>query len=130
MDEMIEVIRAAVADGATPDAKARGAAACRTIGAALGAEPGKPLSVPGAPAPSPLAGVDPGLLVDALIARLTALAEKKATAPSVPPPSVPPPSAPPPGAPAIVAPRGGLRIAFVAPPPIRRATRTAPRRKL
>jgi len=53
MQEQIEAIRAAVAPDATADQKAHGAAACRAILAALGAEPGKPIAMPGAPVPSP-----------------------------------------------------------------------------
>jgi hypothetical protein len=40
MNELIEAIRIAVADGATAEQKATGALACRTIIAALGAEAG------------------------------------------------------------------------------------------
>lgn len=46
MTEMIEAIRAAVADGATPEQKELGAQACRTILAALGAERGKTMAAP------------------------------------------------------------------------------------
>ncbi len=101
MQEQIEAIRAAVADGATGEQKAHGAAACRAILAALGAEPGKPIAMPGAPAPHPLAGIDPGLALDLLIARLTAALPKDDDKPSAPPAA---PDA------------RGLRIAFVAPP--------------
>ncbi len=98
MDEMIEAIRTAVADGATADQRAAGAVACRTILAALEAEAGKVLSLPGVPPPSPLAGIAPDQALDLLIARLSTIADKKATS-----------TAP--------APKGGpLRIAFVQPP--------------
>lgn len=86
LDEQIESIRAAIADGATSDQKAHGAAACRAILAALGAEAGKPIVMPGAPAPHPLAGIDPGQALDHLIAKLTAALpkddDKSAAAPS------------------------------------------------
>ena len=101
MDQVIEDIRTAVADGATDEQKAHGAAACRAILAALGAEPGKPIAMPGAPAPHPLAGIDPGLALDLLIAKLTAALPKDDDKPSAPPTA---PDA------------RGLRIAFVAPP--------------
>ena len=100
MNDQIEAIRAAITDGATAEQKAHGAAACRAILAALGAEPGKPIAMPGTPAPHPLAGIDPGQALDLLIAKLTAALPKEDK-----------PSAPP----AAPDPRG-LRIAFVAPP--------------
>jgi len=109
MDEMIEAIRIAVTDGATADQRAAGTVACRAILIALGAEAGKVLTLPGAPPPSPLAGIAPDQALDLLIARLSAVAEKRSAAASGPPP----PSTP-------------VRIAFVQPPP-RDAPR--PRRK-
>ncbi len=112
MQEQIEAIRAAVADGATDEQKAHGAAACRAILAALGAEPGKPIAMPGAPAPNPLAAIDPGLALDLWIAKLTAALPKDDDKPSA--------------APAAPDPRG-LRIAFVAPPPRQPAARPSPR---
>lgn len=112
MLENLEAIRIAVADGATTEQKAHGAAACRAILAALGAEPGKPIAMPGAPVPHPLAGIDPGQALDLLIAKLTAALPKDDDKPSAPP------AAPDPR---------GLRIAFVAPPG-RPAARPAPRR--
>ena len=73
MNELLEAIRLAVADGATPDQKATGAQSCRTILAALDAEPGKPLPPPsGLPPVSPLANIDAGQALDLLIARLRA----------------------------------------------------------
>lgn len=101
MNDQIEAIRAAVADGATAEQKAHGAAACRAILAALGAESGKPIAMPGAPVPHPLAGIDPGQALDLLIAKLTAALPTDDDKPSAPP-----------AAPA----SRGLRIAFVAPP--------------
>ena len=101
MNDQFEAIRAAVADGATAEQKAHGAAACRAILAALGAEPGKPIAMPGAPMPHPLAGIDAGQALDLLIAKLTAALPKDDDKPS------PPPAAPDPR---------GLRIALVAPP--------------
>jgi hypothetical protein len=73
MYELLEAIRAGVADGATPDQKTCAAKACRTILTALEAEAGKPLPPPsGLPPASPLAGIDPGQALDLLIARLQA----------------------------------------------------------
>jgi len=97
MQEMIESIRAAVTDGATPEQKASGALACRTILAALEAEAGKAIALPGTPTPGPLAGISPDQALDLLIARLAAIAEKQ-------PSTVAP------------APKAPLRIAFVQPP--------------
>jgi hypothetical protein len=72
MDHMIDAIRSAVTEGATAEQKAAGAQACRTILAALEAEVGKALALPGAPAPHPLAQIDPGQALDLLIAKLRA----------------------------------------------------------
>jgi hypothetical protein len=77
MTDMIEAIRAAVADGATAEQKAIGAQACRTILAALGAEPGKPIAVPGEPQQHPLAGITLDQALAMIIARLTAIAEAR-----------------------------------------------------
>jgi hypothetical protein len=73
MNEMIEAIRAAVAEGATVEQKAAGAQACRTILTALEVEPGKAIVLASAPAPSPLAGMSGEQAMDLLIARLSAL---------------------------------------------------------
>ena len=107
MEELIEAIRAAVAQGATTEQKSRGAQACRTILTALDAEAGKPLAVPNAPKPHPISQLDPGQALDLLIAKLSAGLPKEqpagegATAPAV-----------------TTARRDrGLRIAFVTPPP-------------
>ena len=113
MHDKIEAIRAAVATDATTEQKAHGAAACRAILAALGAEPGKPIAMAGAPAPHPLAGIDPGQALDLLIAKLTAVLPKDDDKSSPAPPTAAPD------------PRG-LRIAFVAPPP-RQAARAPSR---
>ena len=111
MTEMIEAIRAAVANGATPDQKAVGAQACRTILAALGAEPGKPIALPGAPQPHPLAGITADQALTLLIARLTAVAEARESATATAAPARPP-AAP--------------QIAFVNPPPVIKPAARAP----
>ncbi len=112
MDVFLEAVRLAVADGATDEQKAHGATACRAILTALGAEPGKPIAMPGAPVPHPLAGIDPGQALDLLIAKLTAALPKDDGKPSAPP------AAPDPR---------GLRIAFVAPPGRQPPARPGPR---
>ncbi|MBE7451476.1 MAG: hypothetical protein HS111_22025 [Kofleriaceae bacterium] len=106
MNDLIEAIRAAVTQGATPEQKALGAQACRTILTALDTEAGKPLAVPNAPTPHPLSQIDPGQALDLLIAKLSAGLPKEDAAESS-------------TAPAALAPRRdrGLRIEFVSPPP-------------
>ena len=116
MTDMIEAIRAAVAEGATAEQKAIGAQACRTILAALGAEPGKPIVLPGAPQQHPLAGITADQALSLLIARLTQIAEaKEATA----------------NAAASPRPQAAPQIAFVNPPsaPKRAAGPTPARRR-
>lgn len=116
MNDMIEAIRAAVADGATAEQKAIGAQACRTILAALGAEPGKPIVLPGAPQQHPLAGLTADQALAMLIARLTTIAEAKEAATSNAPASPRPQTAP--------------QIAFVNPPSApKRAAGPAPARR-
>ena len=81
MHELIETIRAAVAEDATAEAKQAGAQACRMILAALEGEPNEP--VPPAPA-NPLAALarlDLDRALDLVIARLrAALPEDKRAA--------------------------------------------------
>jgi hypothetical protein len=117
MDELIEAIRAAVAQSATGEQKTRGARACRTILTALDAEAGKPLAMPDAPRPHPITQLDPGQALDLLIAKLSAglprepSAGEGATEPAV----------------TTVRRDRGLRIAFVTPPP--RVPRSPRRRR-
>ena len=85
MHELIEAIRAAVADGASADQKAVGARACQTILTALGAEPGRPIALPGAPEPSPLARLSGEQALDLVITRLASIAEAREA--NTPPPS-------------------------------------------
>ena len=115
----IEAIRAAVAADATDEQKSQGAAACRAILVALGAEPGKPIAMPGAPTPHPLARLDPGQALDLIIAKLSAMVPAEGAGGDTPKAS---------RAIAPVAPRG-LRIAFVTPPNRPRAGRPPLRRK-
>jgi len=76
MHELIELIRAAVAQGATAEQKAIGAQACRTILTALEAEPGRPIVLPGAPQPQRSAGLSLDQALDLVIARLRPVAEQ------------------------------------------------------
>jgi hypothetical protein len=78
---LIESIRTAVAEGATVEARATGASACRTLLAALDAKPGEVIAVTAPPQPaSPittvlgaLRGVPPEQLLDLVIAKLRSL---------------------------------------------------------
>ena len=77
MNDLIDAIRVAVADGATAEQKAVGTQACRTILAALGAEPGKLIALPGAPQPHPLARLSFDQALDLVITRLSTVAEQR-----------------------------------------------------
>ncbi|CAN5913086.1 hypothetical protein BH11MYX3_BH11MYX3_29270 [soil metagenome] len=75
MQELIDVIRAAVTTDATNEQKAAGVQACRTIAAALDVEPGKPIALPGTPSASPPAArLSIDQVLDMVIARLTMIA--------------------------------------------------------
>ena len=94
MQDLIESIRAALAEGATLEQKTTGVQACSTIMAALGAEPGKPIALPGVPRPGPLSGMSAHQALDLLIARLTVVAQERERAeeqlPTSPPPALGP----------------------------------------
>jgi hypothetical protein len=74
MNELIEAIRTAVADGATTDQKAAGILACRTIATALDTEPGKPFTLPNVPMPV-TSRVSIDQVLDLAIARLSVIAK-------------------------------------------------------
>ena len=114
MQDLIELIRAAVADGATAEQKAIGAQACRTILAALDSEPAKPIVLPGVPQAHPLSQLSLDQVLDLAIARLTQIAAAREAQPAQPAQ---------PGQPAAPASRGptGLRI-----PMVPRGSPTAP----
>lgn len=82
MNESIEHIRAALVQGATTEQKALGAQACRTILAALDAEPGKPIVMPGAPAPTPSSRLSIDQVLDLVIARLSTVATERDSQPT------------------------------------------------
>lgn len=103
MNEMIESMRAAIADGATPEQRTSGVHACRTLAAALEAEIGKPIPLPGVPAQSPFHGVSIDQALELVIARLRTAIDTRDKAPA----TAPVPSSP--------APSPGLRIAYVPP---------------
>ncbi|MDQ3370157.1 MAG: hypothetical protein M3680_32465 [Myxococcota bacterium] len=85
MQEIIEVIRAAVTTGATNEQKAAGVRACRTIIAALDTEPGKPIELPGLLATSLATRPTLDQMLDLAITRLATIANARDTA--VAPPS-------------------------------------------
>jgi len=72
MEALLDAIRAAIATEATAEQKAAGAQACRTLLAALDAEPGKPIALP--VNESPLARLQLDQALDLVIARLRAAA--------------------------------------------------------
>ena len=77
MDALIEAIRAASVAGASDEARAAGAQACRTILTALEAKPGQPLAAPAAADVAALvasvSGIPVDQLLDLAIARLRAM---------------------------------------------------------
>jgi hypothetical protein len=104
MNDLIDAIRASVAEGATSEQKQIGVQACRTIMTALDAEPGKPIALPGAPKPHPLRGLTFDQALDLVIARLSTVADARESAAEQSPPAatrgpqfpiVHPPSLPP-----------------------------------
>ena len=76
MQELIDVIRAAVIADATNEQKAAAVQACRTIAAALDVEPGKPIALPGIPSASPPPRLSLDQVLDLAIARLTMIANE------------------------------------------------------
>jgi hypothetical protein len=84
MDQMIDAIRAAVAEGATAEQKMSGAQACRTLLAALEAQIGKPIPFLGAPAASQLAQLSPEQTLDLVIAKLRSVADSREAAAALP----------------------------------------------
>ena len=79
MNELIEAIRTAVAEGATTEQKAVGVQACRTIAAALGTEPGRPLVLPGVSPVQTTSRVSIDQVLDLMIARLSVVAKENET---------------------------------------------------
>ena len=81
MDNLIESIRSAIAQDASPEVRATGVAACRAILSALEATPGQPLASAAVVTPSPAAiaqvvaafrGVPADQLLDIAIGKLRA----------------------------------------------------------
>ena len=82
MQELIEVIRVAIATDASTEQKATGVQACRTIVAALDTEPGKPIMLPGMPLPAPASRVSVDQMLDLMIGRLTTIAAQRDAEPA------------------------------------------------
>jgi hypothetical protein len=90
MQELIEVIRAAIATEATTEQKAAGVQACRTIDAALATEPGKPLTIVSAVSATPVQAmprVSIDQVLDLVIARLSVIAKEREPIEALPAPS-------------------------------------------
>ena len=92
MDNLIDAIRAASQSDASPEARAAGAAACRTILTALERGAGQPLAAAAPAPPSPVAamvgalrGVPPDQLLELAIARLRAALPAGTDVPAVTP---------------------------------------------
>lgn len=87
MQELIEVIRAATASGASTEQKAAGVHACRTIVAALDTVPGTPLVLPTTTPPAMRPSIDQ--VLDMMIAKLTSIASEqdKRPMPALPAPN-------------------------------------------
>jgi hypothetical protein len=92
MQELVAAIQCALTPESTPEARAVGAGACRTILTALEATPGAPMTAAVAAPPSPIAavvaglrGVPPDQLLDIAIARLRAALPADAQVDPVPP---------------------------------------------
>lgn len=87
MQDLIEVIRAATASGASTEQKAAGVQACRTIISALDTVPGTPLLLPTSPTPVTRPSIDQ--VLDMMIAKLTSIASEqdKRPTPALPVPN-------------------------------------------
>lgn len=94
MEKVIEQIRAALAQDATPDARTAGIAACRAVLAALEATPGAPMATataaptdtnPIASIVGALRGVPPEQLLDLAIAKLRAALPAGTAVPAIAP---------------------------------------------
>lgn len=82
MQELIEAIRVAIASDANTEQKVTGVQACRTILAALDAEPGKPIVLPGTPLPAATSRVSVDQILDLMIARLATIATAREAEPT------------------------------------------------
>lgn len=88
MDALIDIIRTAIATGATTEQKAAGVQACRTIATALDTEPGKPLTLGTAVPVRPLSGLSLDQVLDLMIARLDVVAKEREQTPPQPAPPI------------------------------------------
>ena len=83
MQELIDVIRAAIATDASKEQKAAGVQACRTIITALDTEPGKPLTLAGIAPVQATSRVSLDQVLDLMIARLSVIANERETKPAL-----------------------------------------------
>ena len=115
MQQLIDVIRAAIATDATNEQKAAGVQACRTITTALDTEPGKPLTLPGVATVPTTARVSIDQVLDLVIARLSMIATDRERTPALLEPTAEAPAVAPPAAPrglrVPLAPSNALKIA-------------------
>ena len=118
MEELISVITAATASGASNEQKEAGVAACRTILTALDTEPGKPLAHGTATPVQSTPRVSIDQVLELMIARLSMLAkERENNQPALAPATLPPTTA------VATTSAPGFRVPFVA----GRATKAGPR---
>lgn len=74
---LIATIRSAVAQSASPEARAAGATACRSILTVLEAKPGQPLGAPPAPTPSPTFPIASLLSQPGFLSKLAAMSREQ-----------------------------------------------------
>lgn len=83
MEDLVEKIRCALANSASTDDRRSGAAACRLVLAALEAEQGSPMTLPGEASRAPtIANIQPDQFFDLLIAKLKTMVDAKGAAPA------------------------------------------------
>ena len=74
---LVATIRSAVAQGASPEVRAAGATACRSILTVLEAKPGEPLAAAPAPATSPMSPIASLLSQPGLLSKLAAMSREQ-----------------------------------------------------
>jgi hypothetical protein len=76
-EQLIALINAGTAAGATEQQRQLAAQACQTLAVALGAGAGQPLLIPGIPPPTPRPG--PGQVIDVIAAQLRTFLDRQQT---------------------------------------------------
>jgi hypothetical protein len=121
MQELIDVITAAIATDASSEQKTAGVQACRTIATALDTEPGKPLTLPNSVSAPPTSRISLDQVLDLVIARLNVVAtERERTHVPADPTAMPPPVS--------QSPPRGLQIPLAPTNALNRASRSATQR--